>query len=75
VTYPIFSKISVKGEDIHPLFKFLTDRETNPQFGGDIKWNFNKFLFDRTGKVIARFEPPVKPDSDQVIQAIEKALQ
>jgi len=74
VTFPIFSKISVKGEDMHPLYKFLTSKETNPEFGGDIKWNFNKFLVDRNGKVIARFEPAVKPESDPVVQAIEKAL-
>jgi len=74
VTFPIFSKISVKGDDMHPLYRFLTSKETNPEFGGDIKWNFSKFLVDKTGKVIARFEPAVKPESDQVIQAIEKAL-
>jgi glutathione peroxidase len=60
---------------MHPLYKFLTDKTTNPDFGGDIKWNFNKFLVGRDGRIIARFEPPVKPDSEQVVQAIEKALQ
>jgi len=75
VTFPIFSKISVKGEDMDPLYKYLTDKATNPQYGGDIKWNFNKFLIDRKGNIVARFEPPVKPDSDQMVQAIEKALQ
>lgn len=75
VTFPIFSKLSVKGDDIHPLYKFLTSKETNPDFGGDIKWNFSKFLVDKSGKIIARFEPAVKPESDPVIQAIEKALQ
>ena len=75
VTFPIFSKISVKGDDIDPLYKFLTDKGSDPQYGGDIKWNFNKFLIDRTGNIVARFEPPVKPDSDQMVQAIEKALQ
>jgi glutathione peroxidase len=75
VTFPMFSKISVKGEDIDPLYKFLTDTGTNPHFGGDIKWNFNKFLIDRKGNIVARFEPPVKPESDQMVQAIEKALQ
>ena len=75
VTFPIFSKISVKGDDIHPLYKFLTSKQTNPEFGGDIKWNFSKFLLDKTGKIIARFEPAVKPESDTVVQAIEKALQ
>jgi glutathione peroxidase len=74
VSFPLFSKISVKGDDIHPLYKFLTDKGTNPEFGGDIKWNFNKFLVDRNGKIIARFEPKVTPESDEVIQAIEKAL-
>lgn len=74
VTFPIFSKISVKGDDIHPLYKFLTSKETDPEFGGDIKWNFSKFLVDKTGKIIARFEPKVTPESDPVIQAIEKAL-
>ena len=74
VTFPIFSKISVKGDDIHPLYKFLTSKETNPEFGGDIKWNFSKFLLDKSGKVIARFEPKVTPESETMIQAIEKAL-
>jgi len=74
VTFPIFSKISVKGDDIHPLYKFLTSKDTNPDFGGDIKWNFSKFLLDKSGKIIARFEPKVTPESDTVIQAIEKAL-
>jgi glutathione peroxidase len=75
VTFPLFSKISVKGENIHPLYQFLTSKETNPEFGGDIKWNFNKFLVDKNGKIVARFEPQVKPDTPEVIQAIEKALQ
>jgi glutathione peroxidase len=48
--------------------------ESNPQFGGEIKWNFNKFLLGKDGKIIARFEPKVKPDSEEVIQTIEKAL-
>src|SRR5207247_9986917 len=74
VTFPIFPKLSVKGDDIHPLYKYLTSKETDPEFGGDIKWNFSKFLVDKTGKIIARFEPKVTPESDPVIQAIEKAL-
>jgi len=75
VTFPMFSKISVKGEGIHPLYQFLTSKETDPEFSGDIKWDFNKFLIDKNGKIIARFEPPVKPEAPEVIQAIEKALQ
>lgn len=74
VSFPMFAKVSVKGDDIHPLFKFLTDKTTNPQFGGDLKWNFGKFLIGRDGKVIARFETPDKPESEKVMQAIEQAL-
>lgn len=74
VSFPMFAKISVKGADMHPLYKFLTSKETNPEFGGDISWNFNKFLVDRNGKVIARFETREKPEGEKVTQAIEKAL-
>lgn len=74
VTFPMFAKISVKGEDQHELYKFLTSKETNPDFAGDITWNFNKFLVDRKGKVIARFSSKDAPDSETVIAAIEKAL-
>ena len=74
VSFPMFAKISVKGADIHPLYKFLTGKETNPEFGGDITWNFNKFLVDRNGKVIARFETKEKPEGEKVTQTIEKAL-
>jgi len=55
----MYSKISVKGNDKAPLYQFLTDPATNPSFAGEIKWNFTKFLVDRNGKVIARFESPV----------------
>jgi glutathione peroxidase len=75
VTFPMYSKISVKGADIHPLYQFLTDKQTNPTTGGDIKWNFTKFLVGKDGKVIARFESPVTPESPEVTSAIEKALQ
>jgi glutathione peroxidase len=74
VSFPMFAKISVKGDDIHPLYKFLTDKTTNPQFGGDIKWNFNKFLVGRDGKIIARFESGDKPEGEKVMQAVEQAL-
>ncbi|WP_435021112.1 glutathione peroxidase [Tundrisphaera sp. TA3] len=74
VTFPIYSKIKVKGEGIHPLYQTLTSKETNPKFAGDIKWNFTKFLVDRDGEVIARFEPKETPDSPKVTQAIEAAL-
>ena len=74
VTFPVFSKIVVKGKDIHPLYQFLTSKETDPKFSGEIGWNFAKFLVNRKGEVIARFDPRVKPDSDEVTKAIEKAL-
>src|SRR5580700_3807445 len=74
VTFPMMEKVSVKGDDTTPLYKFLTEKNTNPEFAGDIKWNFTKFLVGRDGTVIARFEPAVKPDDPAVIAAIEKAL-
>jgi glutathione peroxidase len=74
VTFPMFSKISVKGKDIAPLYAFLTSKETNPRFHGKIAWNFTKFLIDRHGAVIDRFEPNETPDAQKVIQSIEAAL-
>ncbi len=74
VTFPMFSKISVKGSDKHPLYRYLTDKESNPQFSGEISWNFNKFLIDRDGKIINRFGTRTAPDSKEVIDAVEKAL-
>jgi glutathione peroxidase len=75
VSFPMFSKISVRGKDIHPLYKFLVEKETDPRFAGKIHWNFTKFLVDRQGNMIARFEPKQVPDAPEVIAAIEKALQ
>lgn len=74
VTFPMFSKISVKGEDQHPLYAYLTDPKTNPQFAGDISWNFNKFLIDRKGNIVARFTSKDAPDGEAVTQALEKYL-
>ncbi|MBX3244426.1 MAG: glutathione peroxidase [Acidobacteria bacterium] len=74
VSFPMFSKISVKGADQHPFYSFLTHKETNPGFEGDITWNFEKFLADKDGKIIARFTPKTKPEDPKVIEAIEKAL-
>ncbi len=73
VSFPMFAKVSVKGADTTPLYQYLTQR-ANPATVGDIKWNFTKFLVDRQGKVVARFESPVKPDSPEVVEAIEKLL-
>lgn len=74
VTFPMMSKISVKGDDKSPVYKFLTEPETAGEFAGEIKWNFNKFLLDRSGKIIARFDSKVAPDSAELTSAIEKAL-
>ncbi len=74
VTFPLFSKISVKGKDIHPLYAWLTSQEAHPDSGGPITWNFNKFLVDRTGRVVERFDTKVKPDDPRLVQAIERLL-
>ena len=74
VTFPMFSKISVKGPDEHPLYKFLTDQKTDPKFAGEITWNFNKFLIDKNGNIVARFDSKDTPESDKVVAAIEQAL-
>ncbi|CAN5766252.1 glutathione peroxidase [soil metagenome] len=74
VSFPMFSKISVKGTDQHPLYSFLTHKETNPGMEGDITWNFEKFLADKDGKIIARFSPKTLPTDPDVTQKIEAAL-
>ena len=74
VTFPMFSKIVVKGDGIDPLYKFLTSTETDPKFAGEIPWNFTKFLVNRKGEVIARFSPKETPESEKVVKAIETAL-
>src|SRR5271157_124562 len=73
VSFPMFAKVSVKGADTTPLYQYLT-QQANPTMVGDIKWNFTKFLVDRNGRVVARFESPVKPDSPEVVEAVEKLL-
>ena len=74
VTFTMMAKVSVKGKDIAPLYQFLTDKNANPQTGGEIGWNFTKFLIGPDGQVIARFDSAVTPDSKEVTSAIEKAL-
>jgi glutathione peroxidase len=69
VTFPMMSKISVKGDDIHPLYRQLTDA------AGEVKWNFNKFLVGKDGKLIKHFESKVTPESEELTTAIENALQ
>jgi glutathione peroxidase len=74
VTFPMFSKIAVKGATKAPFYGHLTDKKTNPKFGGDIEWNFAKFLIGRNGEVIARFPAGMAPDTTDVVERIEKAL-
>lgn len=71
VSFPLFSKISVKGKDIAPLYAYLTK---DSGFPGDIGWNFAKFLVGPDGKVIARFDPRTKPEDPKVVAALEAAL-
>jgi glutathione peroxidase len=71
VKFDMFAKVVVKGDGIDPLFAHLTG---DPKFGGDIHWNFNKFLIGKDGTILARFGPQVDPMSAEVTAAIEKAL-
>ncbi len=92
VEFPMFSKISVKGEDQHPLYKYLTekkpeadvkDKEFEEKLAGygqkrekpnDILWNFEKFLVNRNGEIVARFDPSITPEDQRVIEKIEQEL-
>ena len=66
VTFPMAEKISVKGEDIHPLFKWLTSKQENGVMDAEIKWNFTKFLLDKNGKLVAVFPSAVTPMSEEI---------
>jgi len=72
VTFPLFDKLNVKGAEQHPLYAALTGKES--PFPGDVKWNFEKVLVGRDGKIIKRWPSKVAPDSEEVTKAIEAAL-
>ena len=72
VTFPMFSKLHVKGAEQHPLYAALTGKDS--PFPGEIKWNFGKFLIGKDGRILKRFEPQTKPDAPEVVAAIESAL-
>ena len=72
VTFPMFDKLHVKGPEQHPLYAALTGKSS--PFPGDIKWNFGKFLIGKDGKILKRFDSAVKPDSPELVKAIETAL-
>lgn len=75
VTFPILAKVSVKGDDICPLYKYLTATDKGHEFGGEIPWNFTKFLINRQGEVVGRYGPKVEPMTDKkFLTDVEKAL-
>jgi glutathione peroxidase len=74
VTFPLFSKVDVNGPARAPLYAWLTAQDAQPEGPGDIKWNFGKFVVDKRGEVIARFDPATKPDAPELTQVIEQAL-
>jgi glutathione peroxidase len=71
LTFPLFSKISVKGSDKHPLYRYLTEQSPFP---GDVEWNFQKYLVDRSGTVVARFHHRTKPLSPEIVKEVERVL-
>lgn len=73
VTFPLFSKVEVRGDNITPLFHYLTS-EANAKIKGDVHWNFTKFLIDRKGSLVARFDFDTEPDSPDLLVALEDAL-
>lgn len=73
ITFPLMAKIHVKGKEQHPLYAALTGKDGT--FPGDVKWNFGKFLIGKDGKPLARFEPRVAPDSKEIADVLEKALE
>jgi glutathione peroxidase len=74
VSFPMFSKVSVKGEDQCDLYKFLTDKDKNPHTEGVIRWNFEKFIVGRNGEVVANFHPKTKPYDSELVSTIEGEL-
>jgi glutathione peroxidase len=73
-TFPLFAKIAVKGPKQEPLYRFLTDKKSNPKFGGEVGWNFEKFLLNRKGEVVGRWDSNMEPLEADVVNAIEAAL-
>lgn len=74
VSFPMFAKVKVLGDDRTPLYAHLTTQATQPDGPGDVSWNFAKFLVGKNGEVLARFSPRTAPDAPEVLSAIERAL-
>ena len=74
VKFDLFEKVEVNGDNACPLYKHLTQLDTKPKGPGEITWNFEKFLVDRQGEVVARFQPRTRPDAPEVLQQIEREL-
>lgn len=74
VTFPVFSKISVKGKDMAPLYKFLTTKEENGIDDSSVKWNFQKYLIDREGRLVTFFEPRTKVTDEKVLEILNQIL-
>jgi glutathione peroxidase len=73
-TFPMTEKLEVNGRRRHPLYQWLTSHPDERGQAGEVEWNFEKFLVDQSGDVVARFRPPVDPEDDRVIDAIERTL-
>jgi glutathione peroxidase len=73
-TFPLTSKVDVNGSRRHPLYEWLTATPDADGMAGEVEWNFEKFLVSPSGAVVARFRPPVEPEDDRVIAAIEQVL-
>ena len=74
VTFPMFEKVDVNGDDRHPLYAALTQLADAEGHSGDIRWNFEKFLVGRDGTPVSRFSPLTEPDAEELVSAIEKLL-
>lgn len=74
VKFDLLSKVTVKGDNAAPLYKYLTSKETNPKYSGPVTWNFAKFVVGRNGEVVGRFDPKASPDSPEFIRLIEAEL-
>ncbi len=72
VTFQMMSKISVKGDDMHPLYQWLTQKSKNGVLDSEVKWNFQKYLIDEKGHLVDMVEPKVKPDDEKILSWIKK---